>query len=193
MVVGIDDNSVNRCRRNKWVISNYCPRSHVAAAVRRFPYPAANRPYVRHDAAIDRSSWIDRNSVDSALGGGVIETVKAAGHPFGLRTEGGEIGRAERVWVRKIKLQMLPRRNTARHACVLNSGRAYPRRVKAAGRKRQAMKPVFFQPRQTFSFFPRICAGYRHVTLRLRSRLHWALFTGEYSKRYPGQSKSQSE
>src|SRR5438093_5306383 len=87
MIAGINDNGVNSCGRNERVISDYCPRRHVAAAIRRFPDAAANRAGIGDDAAIHGRGWIDSNGVDSTFGGCVIKTTRAAGHVLWLWTE----------------------------------------------------------------------------------------------------------
>jgi len=65
---------------------------------------------------------------------------------------------------------MLSKREATWHLVVLCRGSAHPPRVKAPCRKRQAIKPVFFQPRETSNFFLRITPRRRHVMRRLLLR-----------------------
>src|SRR5215208_62715 len=53
--------------------------------------------------------------------------------------------------------------------------------------------PVLFQLFQTSSFALPFGSRYRHVAFGLRGTGHRSLFTGEYTKGYPGQSQRQSE
>ena len=51
----------------------------------------------------------------------------------------------QRVWIGKIKLQMLSRRDAGGHAGMLRRGGSQPCRIKTTGRKRQTVVPVLFQ------------------------------------------------
>ena len=53
--------------------------------------------------------------------------------------------------------------------------------------------PVLFQLCQTSSFALFSGPRYRHVAFGLRGTWNCAIFSGEYSKGYPGQPKSQGE
>src|SRR5207248_6512571 len=56
-----------------------------------------------------------------------------------------------------------------------------------------AVMPVLLQLFQSSSFALSFSARYRHVALRLRGTGNCGIFTGEYTKGYPGQSQRQSE
>src|SRR6476620_5335023 len=53
--------------------------------------------------------------------------------------------------------------------------------------------PLLFQLLQSSSFALSFSARYRHVALGLRGSWNCSVFAGEYGKRYPGQTQSQSE
>ena len=193
MIVWIDYNSINSGGRNERVISDHRPCRRIATAVSRFPYAAANRTDISNDSTINSGSWIDCNRVNSPFGRRVIKTARTTGHPLRLRTESGKIGRTQRVWIGEFKLQMLSRRDAARHPCMLSRGGSHPCGIEAAGRKRQTVVPVLLQLCQTGSFALFFGPRYRHVAFGLRGTWNCDIFSGEYSKRYSGQPKSQSE
>src|SRR5205823_10452296 len=127
MIARIDGNSIDGCSGNQRVIAYDAPRSHIAATVRRFPYTAANRPEISHDAAIGRSSRIDCYDVNSTFGGRVIKTARTTSHPLRLRTERSKSRRDKRHWTARIELLIRSSRDATRHTRVLRGGGAHPR------------------------------------------------------------------
>src|SRR4029078_3660101 len=104
-------------------------------AVGRLPHAAANRRGIGYDAAIGGSRRIDSNGVNSTFSDRVVETARTTSHSRRLRSEGGKIGRTQRVWIGEIKLQMLSRRDASCHAVMLCDRRAHPGGVKPASGK----------------------------------------------------------
>src|SRR6266581_1881893 len=149
-------------------------------------YPDCPWRKIRNGDRLCRRSRVDSYRVNSSFRGGVIETARTAGHSFRLRTECGEIGRTQRIWIGEIKLQMLSRRDAGGHACMLRCGGSQPCRIKTAGRKRQTVVPVLFQFCKTTSFVPCIAARHRHVALGPRGPPQRAIFAPDYGERYSG-------
>src|SRR6476646_2348240 len=164
MIVGVDGNSVDGRGANQRIIGHHVPCGSVAATFGGFPHPAANRPDVSHDAAIDGCSWIDGNRVHTALGLCVIKAPRTTGHPFRLRTERGKAGSAKGIRISNVELEMLSKWDASWHARMLGCGRAHPRRVEAPGRIGQAIIPVLFQLCQTSSLILHFGAWHMHVT-----------------------------
>ena len=152
MIAGINDNRVNGCSGNKRVISDYRPRSHVAAAIRCFPDAAANRAGIGNDAAVDCRGGIDRNGVNPTFGGRIVKATRAAGHPLWLRAECRKTSRGKRQRIGPAEFSKSSGRDAAGHSRVLSSGSTHPCWVEPAGRIRQAILPVLFQLGETRSF-----------------------------------------
>src|SRR5438094_242171 len=152
MIAGINDNCVNGCGGNKRVVSDYCPGSHVAAAIGRFPNAATNRSGVGNDAAIHGRGWIDSNGVNSAFSGRVIIAARAAGHALWLGTEGGKSACTKRRRIARTTLLVGSSGDPARDPSVLSSGDTHPCGIKPARGIGQTISPIQFQLRKTSSF-----------------------------------------
>src|SRR5262245_60737066 len=193
MIFGIDHNCVNRCGGNKRVISDYRPRSRIAAAIRRFPDAAANRPGIGNDATIRGRGWIDSNGVNSTFGGRVIETTRAACHALWLRAERGKSARAKRRRMAGTTLLVRSSRDPACDSSVLSSCDAHPRGIEATCGICQTIVPVQLQLRKTRSFAPRVIARHRHVARRLRHAVKRTLPRREYGKCESHKTQAQTE
>ena len=152
MIARINHNGINGYGGNKRVISDCRPRSRATAAIRCFPYTAANRTGIGDNAAVDCRGGIDRNGVNPAFRGRIVKATRAAGHPLRLRAECGETCGGKRQRIGPAEFSKSPGRDAAGHSRVLSSGSTHPCWVEPAGRIRQAVLPVLFQLGQTRSF-----------------------------------------
>src|SRR5260370_4928087 len=167
MIVGVNRNRIDGCRTNERIIRDHAPSGSVATAVGRFPHSATDRSEISHDAAVHSCSWIDSNRVQPALRGGVVKAIEAAGHALRLRTERGKTTSAKGIRISKIKLKTLSKGDASWHARMFPGGCAHPGWVKPAGRKRQTIVPILFQPCQTSRLLPFIAPRHGHVPTEL--------------------------
>ena len=151
MIIWINDNTVDGCRENEWIIGYDSPASRTTTTVGRFPNAAPYGPKVSHNIAIHRGGWIDRHGVHAPFGRGVIETARAAGHALWLRAETDKTGGAKSEWTQRIQRGRRSRRDTCRQARMLRGGSTQPSRIKAASGICQTIARVLLQSPEIFS------------------------------------------
>src|SRR5947207_2410292 len=98
MIAGINRSTVDGCSGNQRIIGYHAPGSGITATVSRPPYTTADRTKISHNATIDSRGGINRDRVNSPFRRRVIETARATGHAFWLRSERDEAGGTERQW-----------------------------------------------------------------------------------------------